>query len=106
VLAVTVSRMLPGYRSILARDLSLADKVRCDLDLAEIARVDLEKIERFLRICILLLGKNKLLRMLAELKIEVIEGRGPHNPTGTLIWRLLNEIEQPVRANRATPSAA
>jgi hypothetical protein len=74
--------------------------------LAEIARVDLEKIERFLRICILLLGKNKLLRMLAELKVEVIEGRGPHNPTGTLIWRLLNEIEQPVRANRVTPSAA
>jgi len=74
--------------------------------LAEIARVDLEKIERFLRICILLLGKNKLLRMLAELKVEVIEGRGPHNPTGTLIWRLLNEIEQPVRANRSTSSVA
>jgi hypothetical protein len=74
--------------------------------LAEIARVDLEKIERFLRICILLLGKNKLLRMLAELKVEVIEGRGPYNPTGTLIWRLLNEIEQPVRANRVTSSAA
>jgi len=76
----------------------LADDTR---HLAEIARVDLEKIERFLRICILLLGKNKLLRMLAELKVEVIEGRGPHNPTGTLIWRLLNEIEQPVRANRS-----
>ncbi len=75
-------------------------------DLAKIASVDLEKIERFLRICILLLGKNKLLRMLAELKVEVIEGRGPHNPTGTLIWRLLTEISQPVRANRFTPSPA
>jgi hypothetical protein len=74
--------------------------------LAEIARVDLEKIERFLRLCILLLGKNKLLRMLAELKVEVIEGRGPQNPTGTLIWRLLNEISQPVRSNRLTPSRA
>src|SRR5215469_12693360 len=39
--------------------------------LAEIASVDLEKVERFLRICILLLGKNKLLRMLAELKVEI-----------------------------------
>jgi len=75
-------------------------------DLAKIASVDLEKVERFLRICILLLGKNKLLRMLAELKVEVIEGRGPHNPTGTLIWRLLTEISQPVRANRFTPSPA
>jgi hypothetical protein len=75
-------------------------------DLAKIASVDLEKIERFLRICILLLGKNKLLRMLAELKAEVIEGRGPHNPTGTLIWRLLTEISQPVRANRFTSSPA
>ena len=75
-------------------------------DLAKIASVDLEKIERFLRLCILLLGKNKLLRMLAELKVEVIEGRGPHNPTGTLIWRLLNEISQPVRANRLTGSPA
>jgi hypothetical protein len=27
--------------------------------------------------------------MLAELKVDVIEGRRPHNPTGTLIWRLL-----------------
>ena len=67
--------------------------------------MDLQKIERFLRICILLLGKNKLLRMLAELKVEVIEGRGPHNPTGPLIWRLLTEISQPVRAN-PTPSPA
>lgn len=75
-------------------------------DLSKIASVDLEKVERFLRICILLLGKNKLLRMLAELKVEVIEGRGPHNPTGTLIWRLLTEISQPVRANRFTPSLA
>ena len=75
-------------------------------DLAKIASVDLEKVERFLRICLLLLGKNKLVRMLAELKVEVIEGRGPHNPTGTLIWRLLTEISQPVRANRFTPSLA
>jgi hypothetical protein len=68
--------------------------------------VDVEKIERFLRICILLLGKNMLFRLLVELKVEILEGRGPHNPTGTLIWRLLNEISQPVRANRAMPSAA
>jgi hypothetical protein len=79
----------------------LADDTR---ELAKIASIDLEKVERFLRICILLLGKNKLLRMLAELKVEVIEGRGPHNPTGTLIWRLLTEISQPVRGNRFTPS--
>jgi hypothetical protein len=70
------------------------------------ALTPLMKIERFLRICILLLGKNKLLRMLAELKVEVIEGHGPHNPTGTLIWRLLTEISQPVRANRFIPSPA
>jgi hypothetical protein len=75
-------------------------------ELAKIASVDLEKCERFLRLCILLLGKNKLLRMVAELKVEVIEGRGPQNPTGTLIWRLLNEISQPVRSNRLTPSRA
>jgi len=73
-------------------------------DLAKIASVDVEKVERFLRICILLLGKNRLFRKLAELKVEVIEGRGPDNPTGTLIWRLLTEISQPVRANRVTPS--
>jgi hypothetical protein len=72
-------------------------------ELAKLASVDIEKCERFLRLCILLLGKNKLLRMLAELKVEVIEGRGPQNPTGTLIWRLLNEISQPVRSNRLTP---
>ena len=72
-------------------------------DLAKIASVDVEKVERFLRICILLLGKNRLFRKLAELKVEVIEGRGPDNPTGTLIWRLLTEISQPVRANRVTP---
>lgn len=75
-------------------------------DLAKIASVDVEKVERFLRICILLLGKNRLFRKLAELKVEVIEGRGPDNPTGTLIWRLLTEISQPVRANRSTPSPA
>jgi hypothetical protein len=75
-------------------------------DLAKIASVDLEKSERFLRLCVLLLGKNKLHRMLAELKVEVIEGRGPHNPTGTLIWRLLTEISQPVRANRLNASPA
>src|SRR5208282_6517883 len=46
-------------------------------DLAKIASVDVEKVERFLRICILLLGKNRLFRKLAELKVEVIEGRGP-----------------------------
>jgi hypothetical protein len=34
-------------------------------ELAKIASVDLEKSERFLRLCILLLGKNKLLRMVA-----------------------------------------
>jgi hypothetical protein len=75
-------------------------------DLAKIASVDLEKSERFLRLCILLLGKNRLHRMLGELKVEVIEGRGPHNPTGTLIWRLLTEISQPVRANRLNASSA
>jgi hypothetical protein len=75
-------------------------------DLAKIAGVDLEKSERFLRLCVLLLEKNKLHRMLAELKVEVIEGRGPHNPTGTLIWRLLTEISQPVRANRLNASPA
>ena len=74
--------------------------------LAESASVDLGKSERFLRLCMLLLGKNKLFRFLAELKVEVIEGRGPHNRTGTLIWRLLTEISQPVRASHLNASSA
>lgn len=75
----------------------LTDEAR---ELAKLATVDLGNIERFLRICTMILGKNRVFRMLAELKVEVIEGRGPHNPTGTLIWRLLNAISQPVRADR------
>ncbi|MGA8655236.1 MAG: hypothetical protein WB586_03740 [Chthoniobacterales bacterium] len=75
----------------------LTDEAR---ELAKLATVDLGNIERFLRICTMILGKNRVFRMLAELKVEVIEGRGPHNPTGTLIWRLLNAISQPVRVDR------
>jgi hypothetical protein len=71
-------------------------------ELARLAKVELANAERFLRLCTNVLGKQKVVRTLAELKVEVIEGRGPNNPTGTLIWRLLNEIGTRVNGRRAT----
>ncbi len=81
---------------------SLPDLEFEEEELAKAARVELENVDRFLKICILVLGRNRVFRMIAELKVEVVEGRGPNNPTGTLIWRLLNEISSPLKKTKKT----
>jgi len=81
---------------------SLPDLQFEEEELAKAARVELENVDRFLKICILVLGRNRVFRMIAELKVEVVEGRGPNNPTGTLIWRLLNEISSPLKKTKKT----
>src|SRR5260221_980742 len=79
---------------------SLPDLEFEEEELAKAARIELENVDRFLKICILVLGRNRVFRMIAELKVEVVEGRGPNNPTGTLIWRLLNEISSPLKETK------
>jgi len=81
---------------------SLPDLEFEEEELAKAARIELENVDRFLKICILVLGRNRVFRMIAELKVEVVEGRGPNNPTGTLIWRLLNEISSPLKKTKKT----
>jgi hypothetical protein len=66
--------------------------------LCEAAKVELPKVERFLQLCKVAIGSAALRRTLAELKIDVIEKRGPiKSPTGTLLWRLLQLVSQPVQ---------
>jgi hypothetical protein len=36
--------------------------------------------------------------VLAEIKVDVVEGRGIQNPTGTFVWRLLTLISESVRS--------
>ena len=64
--------------------------------LSEAAKVDLANVERFLRLCKVALGSNRLRRVIAELKVDVAEKRGVNKPTGALVWRLLNAIAEPV----------
>src|SRR5271165_2052751 len=72
----------------------LADEERC---LCEAAKIELPKVQRFIQLCKVAIGKNKLHRLLAEIKVDVVEGRGIHNPTGTFVWRLLKLISEPAR---------
>jgi hypothetical protein len=69
-----------------------------ELYLCEAAKIELLRVQRFLQLCKVAIGKNKLYRVLAELKVDVVEGRGIHNPTGTFVWRLLKVISEPVRS--------
>ena len=75
-----------------------------DHALCEAARIDLNGTERFLRLCKTILSGPVFRRQLAELKVDVIESRGVQNPTGALIWRLLQAIREPVAAPRRSPS--
>ena len=65
--------------------------------LCEAAKIELPKVQRFIQLCKVAIGKNKLHRVLAEIKVDVVEGRGIHNPTGTFVWRLLKLISEPAR---------
>ena len=65
--------------------------------LCEAAKIELSKVQRFIQLCKVAIGKNKLHRVLAEIKVDVVEGRGIHNPTGTFVWRLLKLISEPAR---------
>jgi hypothetical protein len=69
-----------------------------ELYLCEAAKIELLNVQRFIQLCKVVIGKNRLHRVLAGIKVDVVEGRGIHNPTGTLVWRLLTLISEPVRS--------
>ena len=69
-----------------------------ELYLCEAAKIQLPNVQRFIQLCKVAIGKNRLHRVLAEIKVDVVEGRGIQNPTGTFVWRLLTLISEPVRS--------
>ena len=69
-----------------------------ELYLCEAAKIQLPNVKRFIQLCKVAIGKNRLHRVLAEIKVDVVEGRGIQNPTGTFVWRLLTLISESVRS--------
>jgi hypothetical protein len=101
------SALVKAWRESGRREEELAKLLRSPLPeltdeesvLCEAANVELLKIQRFLRLCKVAIGTNRLHRVLAELKIDVIERRGVNKPTGALVWRLLTLVAEPVAAS-------
>jgi hypothetical protein len=107
------SALVKAWRESGRREDELAKLLRSPLPdlsdeecyLSEAAKVDLANVERFLRLCKVALGSNRLRRVIAELKVDVAEKRGVNKPTGALVWRLLNAIAEPVGSAVKGPRA-
>ena len=63
--------------------------------LIEKAGATLETNERFFRMAAALLGAGRFEGILSEAKGDALEGRGPRNPTGGLIFRIMSAIRTP-----------
>jgi hypothetical protein len=65
-------------------------------ELLQKSRAEVAGSERFFELAAALLGEGRFAQILSEAKGDALEGSPGHNPTGRLIYRLMDAIGKPV----------
>jgi hypothetical protein len=82
----------------------LQDLTGEDAYLCEAAQINLKDVERFFQIAKVVLHTPRIQRILADVKVGVVEGR-VKNPTGVFIYRVLDAISQPPEGSAKSTAA-